>query len=78
MSEICRNAVTIFMIPQMPDINSDTEPPVTQHLTDQELRTLLPQSLDLNLPFSTVAVKCAVIEQRHPLDSVPNALSRLG
>ena len=66
-------AVTICMTPQIPDINfilttlyeltglerADAEPPVTQHLTDQELQTLLPQPLELNLPPSTIAVERA-------------------
>ena len=39
---------------------ADIEPPVTQHLTDQELQTLLPQSLELDLPLSTVTVERAV------------------
>ena len=59
------------MIPQIPGINfdtnnlyelgglerEDTEPLVK---TDQELQTLLPQPLELDLPLSTVAVGCAV------------------
>ena len=39
---------------------ANTEPPMTQHLTNQELQTLLPQPLELDLPLSTVAVECAV------------------
>ena len=64
----------IFATPQIPDIDfaattlyglaslerADTEQPVTQHLTDQELQTLLPQPLELDLPLSTVAVERAV------------------
>ena len=62
------------MIRQTPDINfatttlyelaglerADAEPPATQHLTDQELQTQLPQSLELALPLRTVAVERAV------------------
>ena len=64
----------IFATAQIPDINfaattlyglaglgrADTEQPVTQHLTDQELQTLPPRSLELDLPLSTVAVERAV------------------
>ena len=55
------------MFPHILDINFDTstlyelagleradiEPPVTQHLTDQEPQTLPPQPLGLDLPLST-------------------------
>ena len=34
---------------------------MTQHLTGQELQTLLPQPLELDLPLNTVAVECSVI-----------------
>ena len=67
-------AVTIFTAPRVPVINfaattlyelagpehADTELAVTQHLTHQELQTLLPQPLELDLPLSTVAVGRAV------------------
>ena len=63
------------MLPQIPDINSDTnmlyglagleravtESPVTQRMTEKVLEILLPQSLELDLPLIAVAVERSVI-----------------
>ena len=62
----------IFATPQIPDINfaattlyglaglerTDTEPPETQHLTDQQLQTLPPPPLELDLPLSSRGGAC--------------------
>ena len=72
MCEVYWIAVTVFMILQIPDICHDHSVRAgrpgarrhraagDQHLTDQELQTLPPQTLELDLPLSTVAVERTV------------------
>ena len=79
MCEIYLIEVNIFMTPQILDISfatttlyelaglerADTEPPVAQHLSDQELQTLLPQPLGLTGPAAQHSRGAAYCQRHH-------------